>query len=265
MTKLLMFCLLLYLAAFGAVWIKRGTFIYPLDPTPSDPQAIGLQEVKQAVVTAKDGTELVAWTRPPNNGLPTLVYFHGNAGNLASRAPRFDILSRRGFGFVAAAYRGSSGSGGAPSEVTLTADSELIYEMLAAGAFGWHAEKTVLYGESLGTGVAVKLASKVKADALILEAPFTSVVERAAQQMWMFPVRWILDERWESIKHIQSVTTPLLVLHGTADPVMPIEFGKRLFQAAPMASKQFVALDGAGHLVWNEEGQAALFEYLDQL
>ena len=137
-----------------------------------------------------------------------IVYFHGNAGNLADRAQRFKLLLKRGYGLVALGYRGSSGSEGSPSEGAITSDALLLIQNLPTFVGNMKGRKIIYYGESLGTGVAIKTSLTHLPDALVLEAPYKSIVELAAQQMPIFPIRTVLDERWNSIKNISTINAP---------------------------------------------------------
>jgi len=166
-----------------------------------------------------------AWYAPGAPGLPTLLYFHGNAGNMSERADRFAEVLKSGFGLLAVSYRGYPGSAGSPSEAGFFAD--------ALTAFDWLATRTpdiVLHGESLGTGVATFVASKREARALILEAPFTATVDIAAATYPWVPVAYLMTDQFRSRDYIKQVGEPVLIVHGTADTVDPISYVKDLFE-----------------------------------
>lgn len=257
---------ILYLVILGGLWAFRISLLYPFDPTQVAPSAVGLNQVATHELLGKDGTKLVVWAAPARAGKPIIVYFHGNAGNLANRAKRFDILTRRGYGLVAMAYRGSSGSEGVPSEVSITEDTQILMENLSRFIGDTKGNKLIYYGESLGTGVAVKTALSHPADALILEAPYKSIVGLAAQQMPIFPIRSILDERWETIAHISILNIPTFVLHGAQDKVIPVTHGKSVFAASPSMNKTLKILqDRNHHNLWSVEGQTAMYHFINGL
>jgi fermentation-respiration switch protein FrsA (DUF1100 family) len=148
-----------------------------------------------------------------------------------------------GTGIVAVSYRGYAGSSGSPSEQGLLRDAAAAYDF-AAARYG--AERIVAWGFSLGTGVAVALAAEQPVGKLILEAPFTSTVDVAAPLFWYMPVHWLMRDPFRSDQRIARVRVPLLVMHGTDDPVIPIRLGERLFALAN-EPKRFVAFPGGGH------------------
>lgn len=256
----------LYLAAFAVIWFARTSLIYPFSSVYQTPAQAGEPRLSEKRLTTGDGETLIIWARPAKGRKATIIYFHGNAGNLAGRAERFNRLIDRGYGLVALAYRGSSGSSGRPSEKAITQDTLLLRNKLAQILGRKPAGKVVYYGESLGTGVAVKLASTIPPDALILEAPYTSIVDMAARQMSIFPVRTVLDQRWETEKHIKSVKSPTLILHGTNDQVVPYTQGKTVFKLSPAKNKVMKSLKGGNHFsAFSMEGQTAIYRFINAL
>lgn len=241
--------------------------VYPFDTTHVTPGRAGLTGVAERRIAIGD-TRLIVWVAKPRKGKPTILYFHGNAGNLANRGWRFQQIVARGYGLVAPAYRGSSGSTGAPSEPALTADAQAVYDALGQLIPDLGPGRTVLYGESLGTGVALKLAASRRNTpplAVVLEAPFTSLPDVVRQTMPRFkPLLPLMKNRWSSKTHVRSLTAPLLVLHGTRDRVIPIEQGRQVYAAAPSGSKQFLAVAGAGHSdTWRPDTLPVLWRFID--
>ena len=142
------------------------------------------------------------------------------------------------------AYRGYSGSDGSPSEEGLYTDARTALDWL--NAHGVADRQIVLYGESLGTGIATKMAAEREMALVVLESPYTSTAEVAALRFPFAPVDWFMKDRYESIAQIALVTEPLLIMHGDADQVIPQEFGRRLFDAANEPKEGFWPR-GAGH------------------
>ncbi|WP_284376521.1 alpha/beta hydrolase [Amylibacter marinus] len=218
--------------------------------------------MREYLVNSYDGTELVVWAAAATGSKPLVFYFHGNAGNLASRTGRFRRFLDRGYGVVAMAYRGSSGSAGQPSEAHISQDVLYLHDNLPLA----HSGALIYYGESLGTGVAIQLAHARRPDALILEAPYQSVVKLAADAWPIFPVAQVLDQRWESIDYISQIDMPLLVIHGKRDQVIPIEHGRAIFQAAKSVDKQlFVQPDRNHHNLWSVQGQTQIYSFIDKI
>jgi fermentation-respiration switch protein FrsA (DUF1100 family) len=193
-----------------------------------------------------DGVGVVVWHGRAKPRRPTILYFHGNGGNLAARADRIRFFLDRGIGVYMMSYRGYSGSGGVPSEADNIADARLAYrDLLARGA---EANSVFLFGESMGTGVASQLAVDTPVAGLILDAPFTSIADIGARQYPWLPVRLLLRHRYETASIIGHVRMPLLVVHGEADRVVPVDMGRAVFAAAVAARpKRIVTIPGAGH------------------
>lgn len=257
--------LTIYAVVVAVAWGVQRRFVYFPDPTRVQPKALGLAEVEERWLHTADGTSVIAWYGRPRPGRPTLLYFHGNGGNLANRAAVVRRFMGEGFGVYMMSYRGYSGSGGAPSEAGNLADARLAYADLTG--LGADPGEIVLYGESLGTGVATRLAVELPAAALVLEAPYTSIVDIGAGQFPFIPLRWLMTERYETIRIIGEVRPPLLVVHGEADRVVPVEMGRAVFAAALKAEpKRLVTLPGAGHNNHERFGSfEAIVEFLGRL
>jgi uncharacterized protein len=243
--KLLAGVLALYLLLTAALWLMQRSMIYfPFGGRP-EPAMWGAAGMTAVDLPTGDGLSLLAWWRPPaRNGAPVLVLFHGNAGHLGYRAGKVRDFLDAGWGVLLPAYRGYSGNPGRPTEAGLYADGRAALDWLAAqGVAPGH---LVLYGESLGSGVAVKMASERRVGAVVLEAPFTSLAELAAHHYPIFPARWLLRDRYESVVRIGEVTAPVLVIHGERDAIVPASFGRALLAAAN-EPKHGVFLSGAGH------------------
>lgn len=248
MAKLLLGVVILafgiYLAVAISLFVFQRRLIYPADPTRHSPAEVGLDIVRETRLDTPDGETLVAWYAPAQPGQPTLLYFHGNGGTLRIRADRIRRFLGEGLGVFMPAYRGYSGSTGSASEPALIADSKLAYDHLLGQ--GLRAENIVIYGESLGTGVAVQLAADRRAAAMVLEAPYVSLIDIAQRQYRFIPVKFFLLDTFASVDHIARINAPLLVMHGTEDRVIPLDSGQALFDAASQP-KQMAVLRGAGH------------------
>lgn len=226
---------------------------------------------------------LVLWVASPGPGKPVIFYLPGNAGNLANRAGRFRRFLDRGYGLVAMAYPGSSGSVGSQSAEEIQRLADALYRdvvWLAQGKAGPGAEAAgvpvVLYGESLGTGVAVALAAGLEADpsgqialpaALVLEAPYTSISD-VARHLYpsLAPIADRLPQRWPTKRDIAHVHAPLLILHGGQDDFIPPAMGRTLIARSPATIRQLHIEPGAGHgNVWQPAAISALFRFLEAL
>jgi len=227
-----------------AAFIAQRRLMYFPDATRVPPSSFALTGVEEQVLETPDGARLIAWYGRAAPGRPTLLYFHGNAGNLANRSERVRKYTSRGYGVFMLSYRGYSGSTGRASEQANVADAKLAYDALIAD--GVAPGDIVLYGESLGSGIAVQLAAEKPVGGLVLDAPYTSIVDVAAGAYPFFPVRWFLFDRYETLRYLPKVHAPLLVLHGEEDEVIPVAMGRAVYEAAN-APKEIVTFPGAGH------------------
>lgn len=241
----LLFGLVVYLGLLGLLFVRQRELVFPRNPARADLAAAGLPAAEEVTLSAADGERLVAWAVPPREGKPAIVYFHGNAGNLGSpgRVARFRALTEDGTGLLAVSYRGYGGSTGSPKEEGLHLDARAAYGA-AVERFG--AARLVGYGESLGTGVVLKLAAEVPLAGVVLEAPYLSTVA-VAQGIYPFvPIGLLMQDTFRSEAVIGSVRAPLLVLHGERDRVIPFAQGEALYALAN-APKRFLRFPKGGH------------------
>lgn len=167
---------------------------------------------------------MFAWYWPASAGQRTVAVMHGNAGHIGHRLGTAAPYVAAGYGVLLVEYRGYGGNPGRPSEEGLVADGRAALDWLAAE--GVPPDRTVLYGESLGTGVAVRLATEYPVAGIVLEAPYTAVVDVARSRFWFLPVGLLLQDRFESLGRLADVSAPILVLHGTADRVIDLHTGR---------------------------------------
>lgn len=187
---------------------------------------------------------------------PLVLYFPGNASHRAGRINDLCDFTRLGCDVLIFDYRGYAENDGSPSEAAMTADARRIWEF-AVGALETAPREVILFGESMGGAVAIHLASSLCRQgtppaALVTNATFDSVPSLSTYHYPLFPFRWLVWDRWPSIERIDEVTCPILMFHGAADSLIPIQHGQRLFRAAPAQSvdgipNRFVAISGAGH------------------
>ena len=244
------FVIVVYAVATLGMYVFQRKLQYHAENKGLTPEGVGVIGASVETLTTADGEKIILWHAPAKAGMPTILYFHGNAGEMGDRPLRFNYYHARGFGVAYVSYRGYGGSTGSPSEAGLVADATAAYDWLIAK--GVEPSKIALLGESLGSGVAVQLAAKREVGALALEAPYTSTVEVAAKIYWWLPVHALMKDQFKSIDFIAAVVAPLLVVHGDQDELIPVEFGKRLFAAANQP-KELEVVPGFGHDVLFEE------------
>jgi uncharacterized protein len=244
------------------IYLAQRSLMYHPERLRTPPASAGLSDAEEVVLDSADGEKLIAWYVPPTEGRALVLYFQGNAGALRSRADRFRALTDDGLGLVALSYRGYGGSTGSPSEAGQIADAEAAFAFAAARV---PEKRIVVFGESLGTGVAVALAAVHLVGGVVLEAPFTSAADIGALVYWFLPVRRLMKDQFRSDIRIGGVTAPLLVLHGARDGVVPIAFGERLFALAH-EPKRFVRFAKGAHHDLDQHGAlSAVRMFIEQI
>ena len=235
--------LCVYAGVLAMLYVTQRSLMYFPETIHTTPAAAGLPQAQEVKLTTADGEHIFAWHVPPRDGKPVILYLHGNGGALRYRVERFTRLITDGIGIVAVEYRGYGGSSGSPSERGLIADAEAGYAYAAAR---YPNQQIVLWGKSLGSGVAVALAAEKPVGRVILEAPFTSAAAVAAKHYWYVPVRLLMTDQFRSDARIGKVTAPLLILHGAKDDTVPYAMGEHLFDLANKPKHIVRFLDG-GH------------------
>jgi len=241
-TKILVYAVIGYLAIVAVAYFAQRRFTYFPDPLRVAPADAGLPGAREIELATPDGARVVSWYAPAPAGRPTILYFHGNGGGLANRAMRFARYQAAGFGIFVMSYRGYSGSTGSPTEADNIADARLAYDYLLKQ--GLTPADIFVYGESLGSGVAVQLAASVPVAGVVLDAPYTSIVEVGAKAYPILPLSLLMIDRYESDKRIAAINAPLLILHGARDPVIPLEMGQRMHTLARDPKKIVVFPEG---------------------
>ncbi len=239
-----------YVALVAVLYVTQRSMLYHPNPTHLQPAEAGLPEAQEIVLDTSDGEKVIAWHVPPRGDHPVVIYFHGNAEIVAWRVERHRALIANGTGLIALSYRGYAGSTGSPTEDGLYRDADAAYGFAVAR---YAPERIVLWGHSLGTGVAVRLAADKTVGKVILEAPYTSTVDVAAGLFPFVPVRWLMRDRFHSDERIGTVKAPVLILHGARDETIAMRFGERLFALA-REPKRFIKYDKGGHVDLDDHG-----------
>lgn len=237
---------LTYLALLLALFFGQRFLMYHPVAAMGAPSDYHLRNVDALRIPSADGTSLVLWRAKAREGQPTIVYFHGNGGNLGYRTHLLQAWQDAGFGFVAVDYRGYGGSGGSPEETGILADAQAAVNH-ALNQERLPASQLIFYGESLGTGIAVRMAATTPPRLLVLQSPYISVAARAAEIYYYVPVQWLIHDRFESLDYLKQVHAPVLILHGETDTVIPITQGRAMLAAAN-APKKGIFFPHVGHM-----------------
>ncbi len=211
-----------------------------------DPSIMGMYKPEIAKVVTEDGLTLEGWYFPPENKeKPVLVFFHGNAGDISHRGYKAIHYLEKGYGVLLAEYRGFGGNSGDPSEQGFYKDARAFLKYISVEQ-KIPVDQIILYGESIGTGVAVQMASEISVAGVVLEASYSSTVDVAANIYFYFPVKYLMKDQFRSVEKIQTVSAPLLFIHGGKDRTIPLWIGEKLFEAAN-DPKKFINIPEAGH------------------
>jgi uncharacterized protein len=248
MFRVALLLIVLILAFVATLWLTQRWLIYfPAADLPS-PAAVGLATATEVSFPTEDGLRLGAWFVPAagaSRGI-TVLFLSGNGGNRAMRAPFAAALASHGIAMLLVDYRGYGGNPGRPTESGLAADARAARGYLAQRP-DVDATRIVYFGESLGTGVAVRLAAEQLPRALVLRSPYTSLVDTGRRHYPFLPVSLLLADRFESLDRIGGISCPVLVIAGTRDSLVPADQSERLFEAIRSPNKKLLLIDGADH------------------
>ena len=229
MQLLLIIFLIYFLFLVFLYFYQRNLLYHPKENNYfGDKVSVSFERVK---ITTEDNIELLGWFHEKNlKEFKTLIFFHGNAGSLENRIHKLNHFQDMNINFLIIAWRGFSGNDGKPSEQGLYIDGK--------SAINWLTEKGVdeknliLYGESLGTGVATHLAQNKNYAGLILETPFTSMADAAKKFYPYIPIKLLLKDKFENYKKIKNINSPILIMHGEVDQIIPFKMGKKIYEIA---------------------------------
>ena len=248
MTKVLLFLTYavgIYLLLILLMFIFQRYLLYLPSKQKVDISYYSNTGLKKVDIITQDGLILKSlFKKPISQNRSTIVIFHGNAGHIGHRVEKFKTFLDSGYGLLLLEYRGYGENPGNPNEKGLYKDGLAALKFLENQNI--FPRKTILYGESLGCGIATKLSTKIAFEATILEAPYTSIAEVAQYHYWYLPAKWLVLDRFDILGIIESIKSPLLVIHGEKDDVIKIELGKKVFNNAP-EPKEALYIPNAGH------------------
>ena len=246
-----------------ALFVFQPRLVYfPMKAMAATPAVIGLSYEDVALETAA-GTTVHGWYLPGREDAHTLLFLHGNAGNISHRLDSLGLFNELGLNVLIIDYSGFGLSGGKPGEQQTYEDARLAWRHLTQSR-GVAPERIVVFGRSLGAGVATWLASEESPGGLILESAFTSVPELAKKYYPIFPVRWLARIRYDNASRLPSVRCPVLIAHSLDDEIVPIDHGRALFALA-RDPKSFLEMRGshnAGFLVSGHGYRAGLARFI---
>ena len=242
------------------LYFKQSSFLFqPTKDVLENPADIGLKYESVELKTA-DGLKLSAWYVPANDSNLTLVFCHGNGGNISHRLANLEILNNLGVNCIIFDYRGYGNSEGKPTEQGVYLDTQTAYDWLI-NEKKVPAGNILIYGQSLGGSVATHLASEVKARGLIIESTFTSFIDMAHHYYPYLPVKLFAKFRFNTFENLKKIKYPVLIIHSKKDDLIPYEFGQKLYEEAANEPKTFVEISGTHNEGFLTSGQV----YIDGL
>lgn len=263
MMSILLYAGGVWAAVVGIMYLGQRSMIYFPDQTEPHPHDHGLPRMESIRIAVEDGVEILAWWHAPADEThPVLVYFHGNAGHIGERDYKLHDMVAAGYGVLLATYRYNARAGGKGSEQALLADARRIIDYVEG--YGIAENRIVLYGESLGSGVAVAMAAEHDVAGLILESPYSSIADVAHSRYWFALAKWLLRDRFDSMARIGKIRAPIMLLHGHADRTIPIRFGEKLYDAAP-EPKEAHYFPSGGHVdLFNHGADRLVMDFMDR-
>jgi len=252
-------------ATLFLVFSEKRLIYYPAAELDVTPKALGLP-FEEVAIEVEPGVRIHGWfikaAKEPS--VATVLFSHGNAGNVADRLDRVLRLREIGADFLLYDYRGYGRSTGSPDEEGTYRDGRAAYDYLVKGR-GIDPARLILMGESLGCAISIQLAVERKAAGLAIEAPFASVAHMAKAIYPFLPLGPFIRTRYENVKKMPQLKVPVFVVQGTRDEVIPVAQGKMVFDAAPQP-KQYLAIEGAHHndvyVVGGESYRRALGDFI---
>lgn len=243
MKTLILIVVFCYCGLLAVIYFHQRKLQYFPDTSRPDIENYDVEGMRVITTKTEDNLDIESWVGLEKDA-PVIVHFHGNGSHLGTRSFKARAYMKAGYNFVLAGYRGYGGNKGTPTENGLFADARSLMQWLSKE--GVKPENIILYGESLGTGVAVKMASEFSVGGIVLEAPYSSTVDVGMKKFPFLPIKLMMKDQFHSTRYIKKVHAPLLIIHGDQDEVIPIELSRKLYDTAH-SPKMFVEIDGGSH------------------
>jgi len=259
----LIFVFTIYLViTLSLYFFQRNLLYHPTENNYSGDRLIVL--IEKVKIKTQDNIELLSWYHNKNiNDYKTILFLHGNAGSLENRIHKINHFKDMNVNFLLLSWRGFSGNNGHPSEQGIYEDARSAVRWLKNK--GIVEENIIIYGESLGTGVATEIAQNKNFAGLILESPFTSMVDAGKTKYPFFPIRLLLKDKYESDKKIKNIKSPVLIMHGEVDTIVPFWMGKKMYNLANEPKYSYFSKYDDHMMEYNEKLLNELKKFIDSL
>ena len=256
-TAIIYFLVLVYTYIF-----QRNLLYHPTENNYSGDQLV--VKIEKVKIKTQDNIELLSWYHNKNlNDYKTILFLHGNAGSLENRIHKINHFKDMNVNFLIIAWRGFSGNKGKPTEKGLYEDASSAIRWLKSK--GVKENNLIIYGESLGTGIATELAQNKNFAGIILESPFTSMIEAGKDKYPFLPVKLLLKDKYESNKKIKNINSPILIMHGKVDNIVPFHMGKKMYELANQPKYSYFSEYDDHMMEYNEKLLEALNKFIDSL
>ena len=260
---LLLILISIYLFILISTYLfQRNLLYHPTENNYSgDKLIVSVEKIK---IKTRSNIELLSWYHKKNiNDYKTILFLHGNAGSLENRIHKINNFKDLNVNFLLLAWRGFSGNKGSPTEQNLYEDAWSAIKWLKSE--GIKESNIIIYGESLGTGVATEIAQNKNFAGVILESPFTSMIDAGKTKYPYLPVKFLLKDKYESNKKIQNIKTPILIMHGKVDNIVPFYMGEKMYYLANEPKYSYFTEYDDHMMEYNEKLLNALKEFIYSL
>ena len=259
---ILTFLLIYFFILFTTYFFQRNLLYHPNENNYfGDPLLVSVEKVK---IKTHDNIELLSWYHNKNiSDYKTILFLHGNAGSLENRIHKINHFKDININFLLVAWRGFNGNKGKPTERGLYEDARSAVKWL--NSKGISENNIIIYGESLGTGVATEIAQNKNFAGIILESPFTSMVDTGKTKYPYLPVKFLLKDKYESDKKIKNIKSPILIMHGKVDNIVPFYMGKKMYDLANQPKYSYFSKYDDHMMEYNEELINHLKEFIKSL
>ena len=257
----LTFIIIYFLIVAGVYLFQRNLLYHPKENNYSGDQLT--VSIEKVIVKTKDNIELIAWYHKKNNNYKTILYLHGNAGSLENRIHKINHFKDMDVNFLLLAWRGFNGNRGLPTEKGLYEDGRSAIRWLKSKNI--QENNIIIYGESLGTAVAIEIAQNKNFAGVILESPFTSMVDAGKNVYPYLPVKLLLKDKYESHKKIKNINIPTLIMHGKVDNIVPFYMGKKMYELANQPKYSYFSEYDDHMMEYNEKLLKVLKDFINSL
>tara|TARA_B110000438_G_scaffold291866_1_gene329382 strand:+ start:463 stop:1299 length:837 start_codon:yes stop_codon:yes gene_type:complete len=263
LTKILLVLLLFYFLIVIFVYLFQRNILYH----PTENNYFGdkiLLPIEKVKIRTKDNIELISWYHYKDIiNFKTILFLHGNAGSLENRIHKLNHFKNLNVNFLIIAWRGFSGNKGTPTEKGLYNDARSAVRWLKAQ--GITEKNIIIYGESLGTGIATEISQNKNFAGVILESPFTSMIDAGKNKYPYLPVSFLLKDKYESYKKIKNIKSPILIMHGKVDNIVPFSMGKKMYEMANEPKNSYFSEYDDHMMEYNKSLLNVLRQFIDSL